>query len=141
MAFYVLRSQADLEQNSPIPMPLTVVMTSLISANSAGREEILDSVGSACLYHSSHMKVHEVTSLTAVYHDTEIQMRSVPSKAEISPCLGAAPVRLHGKVPGGSSESSHQPSRKSQLECTSRQLSVKMLASVLHSRIHCLNDI
>lgn len=72
--FYVLRSQADLEQNSPIPMPLTVVMTSLISANSAGREKILDSVGSACLYHSSHMKVHEVASLTAVYHDTEIQM-------------------------------------------------------------------
>lgn len=43
LAFYVLRSQGDLEQNSPIPMPLTVVMTSLISANSAGREKILDS--------------------------------------------------------------------------------------------------
>lgn len=74
MAFYVLRSQADLEQNSLIPLLVTVVMTSLVNANFAGREKILDSVGSACLYHSLHMKVHEVASLTAVYHDTEIQM-------------------------------------------------------------------
>lgn len=59
-------------------------------------------LGSACPYHSSHMKVREVASLTAVYHDTDIQVWSVPSKAEISPCLGAAPVRLHGKGSSGS---------------------------------------